>query len=47
MTVLSGHPTVPTCKVNKIYFNMQSLRCEDLKMYEGLKSVLKYAKESY
>ena len=45
MTVLSGQPPVPTGKVDKRCFMMQSILCEDLKMFEGLRSVLTCGKK--
>ena len=45
MTVLSGQPPVPTGKVDKRCFMMQSLRCKDMKMFECLRKCFKMWKE--
>lgn len=46
MTALNDQRPVPTVKVNKSCFMMQSVRCKNLKEFEGLRKHFKCAKKS-
>ena len=47
MTVLSGQLLEPNGKLDKSSFKIQNLRCEDPRMFEGLRKCFKECNATY